>query len=353
MPIVAVRDLHQHKDGFDAAWWRQASEIGWTSTLVSEDLGGGSLSGFPMQDAVIVAEEMGRLVAPGPFLPVNVVASALSECGSADQQASVLPGLLAGEALASWAFAEPGSTWDAASIGVTLTPTGDDAVVLDGVKAYVEAGAAATWFLVSARTGAGLSQVLVPADAPGVHVTACHSLDLVRRFAEVRFDGVTLPVSAVVGSIGGAAEQIERQLQIALVLQCAESVGAIDRAFEFTLEYMHDRYAFGRPIASFQSLKHRIADTLLALESMKATTDAAAKAIDDGDAQASRLVSVAKAYVGEKAPLIVQEFVQLHGGIGVTWEHDLHLYLRRTTLNRSLYGSPEQHRERLCMLLGV
>jgi alkylation response protein AidB-like acyl-CoA dehydrogenase len=175
----------------------------------------------------------------------------------------------------------------------------------------------------------------------------------VRRFGTTTFDRVTLPTSAVVGEIGGAAAQVERQLQLALVLQCAEIVGLLDRVFEFTLEYMHDRYAFGRPIASYQALKHRIADMLLWLESAKGTTDAAIAAVDERADDASRLASVAKSYVAEKAMTIIQECNQFHGGISQTWEHDLHLYLRRATVDRALYGTPEQHRERLCVLLGI
>jgi alkylation response protein AidB-like acyl-CoA dehydrogenase len=358
MPLTAVRELRETPDGFDRGWWAQAAELGWTSMLVPEDQGGGSLSGRPVRDAVIVAEEMGRLVAPGPFLPVNVVAAGLALDGSAEQQAAVLPGLLTGEHVATWAFAEPGGAWDAAGVQLRAEADGAD-VVLDGTKAYVEAAAVADWFLVSARTGDGLTQVLVPAGTPGVTLTPGRSLDLVRRYGELRFDGARLPASAVVGELGGAGAAIERQLEVALALQCAETVGITDRMYEQTLEYAQDRYAFGRPIASFQALKHRIADMLVWLECSKATTDDAVRGVDaaasgTGDAgEAARLVSVAKSYVGDHAVTIVHDCVQLNGGIGLTWEHDIHLYLRRALLNRAVYGTPEQHRERLCALLNV
>ena len=151
----------------------------------------------------------------------------------------------------------------------------------------------------------------------------------------------------MVGEVGGAADAVERQLEIALALQCAETAGAADRVFEFTVEYAQDRFAFGRPIASFQALKHRIADMLQWLEFSKAVSDGAARAIDRGDADAARLASVAKAYVGDRCLDVIDDCVQLNGGIGVTWEHDIHLYSRRAAVNRAVYGSPEQHKERV------
>jgi alkylation response protein AidB-like acyl-CoA dehydrogenase len=169
----------------------------------------------------------------------------------------------------------------------------------------------------------------------------------------VRFDGVRVPASAVVGTVGGAAGDVDRQLQIALVLQCAEMAGAAYRVFEMTVEYAFDRYSFGRPLASYQALKHRYADLKLWVESCFATADGAARAVQEDAGRGAKLASVAKAYVGERAPEIIQDGVQLHGGIGVTWEHDIHLYLRRVTVDRALYGSPDDHLERVALAVGM
>jgi alkylation response protein AidB-like acyl-CoA dehydrogenase len=324
--IERVRELRDTEHGYDPAWWRRAAELGWTSLLASEDAGGGSLSGNPVSDAVIVAEELGRAVGPGPFLPTNVVVSALGD-------SEYLPGLLDGSTTAAWALD-----------GDCEARVEGDEVVLNGEKTHVEAGASADVVLVVA----GSVQVLVPRDHPGVTVIPGRSLDLVRRFARLVFDDVRVPRSAV---LEGA--DVERQLRLALTLQSAESVGVMDRVFEFTFAYLGDRYAFGRPIASYQALKHRVADMLLHLESAKATTDAAARALDSDDPEAGRLVRIAAAYVGDTAPTFVQECVQLLGGIGQTWEHDIHLYLRRATLNRAVFGTPEQHREQIVVRLGV
>jgi alkylation response protein AidB-like acyl-CoA dehydrogenase len=350
-PLTTVRELWDTTDGFERSWWNKAAELGWTTLFVPESAGGGSLSGNPTQDAVIVAEEMGRLASPGPFLPVNVVCAALARDGNGEQQNELFPGLLAGDIIATWAFAERGGTWDASGVALSAEPAGDE-LVLNGNKAYVEAAGVADQFLVTARTGDGLTQVLAPADTEGVTVTRGRSIDLVRRFGSIAFDDARVPLSSVVGEIGGAGDAVEHQLQIALALQCAETVGAADRVFEFTIEYAQDRYAFGRPIASFQALKHRIADMLMWLEFSKAISDAAARAVDRGE-DAARLVSVAKAYVGDRCLDLIDDCVQINGGIGVTWEHDIHIYSRRAAVNRAVFGSPEEHRERVATLLEV
>jgi alkylation response protein AidB-like acyl-CoA dehydrogenase len=349
-PLAMVRDLYSSPEGFDREWWRRAAELGWTSLFVPETLGGGSLSGQSTADAVIVAEEIGRLVAPGPFLPVNLVASALASAGSDEQQAAVLPGLLDGTTIAAWAFSEPNGQWDTAAIATTAIAD-HTGVVLDGAKAYVEAVGSADLVLVSARTGSGLTQVLVPTDAPGVTVTRGRSIDMTRRFGKIAFDNAWLPASAVVGEVAGAQADIHRQYQLAVALQCAGLVGATDRTLEFTLEYGRDRFAFGRPIVSFQALKHRIADMAVLLEGSKAVTEALVAAIDDDDASTSRMASVTKAYVGEHSLDIIDDCVQITGGIGVTWEHDIHLYNRRAAVDRAVLGSPEEHKERLLVLL--
>jgi alkylation response protein AidB-like acyl-CoA dehydrogenase len=304
-----------------------------------------------MLDVILIAEALGRLVAPGPFVPTNVVAATLSSVGSDAQRAETLASLLAGDVIAAWALTEPGGSWDGAGMRTVATRTGD-VYTLSGVKTPVEAGAQADVLLVTARTLHGLTQFLVPRDAPGVSVTPLEGLDLVRRFATVTFDGVTVPASAVVGGVGDADADVDRQLARAVVMRCAETAGATERTFEFTLEYAADRYSFGRPLASYQALKHRFADSKMVLEVCHAAVTTAARAVED-DVEADECASIAKSYVDDKAPEVIQDCVQIHGGIGVTWEHDLHLYLRRVTQNRALYGTPSDHRERLAVILGM
>jgi len=351
-PTTVVRGLESSSEGFDRAWWRQGAELGWASMLVPEEFGGGNLSGNGLLDLVLVAEEMGRLVSPGPLTPVNVVASAISEHGTAEQQQSLLGRLVRGECFASWAFYE-GAGRSADSVVQLEAEQSGTNFVLSGAKSMVEAANVAEHLLVTARSSRGLTNFLVPVDTPGVSVTNMNSLDIVRRFSDVTFDGVTLPPTAVVGEVGAAASEVERLLQIALVLQCHETNGATGRVFEITTNYSADRYAFGRPLNSYQALKHRFADMKMWLEGCHGIATHAARAVQQQASNAAELASAAKAYIGERATDIIQDCIQLHGGIGVTWEHDLHLYLRRATVNRLTYGTPVDHRERIASMLAI
>src|SRR5262249_45910555 len=173
-----------------------------------------------------------------------------------------------------------------------------------------------------------------------------------RRFSVVQFDHVRVPASALIGRAGEARDDVERQLQQALVLLSAEAVGAMQAAFDMTVEWAFDRYSFGRPLASYQALKHRFPPMATWLQASHAISDEAASAVTEGRPDAGELVSAAKAYVGEYGAELLQDCVQLHGGIGVTFEHDLHLFLRRLTLLRTLLGTPDAHRRRLARLVG-
>jgi alkylation response protein AidB-like acyl-CoA dehydrogenase len=351
VPLTKVRALAECPAGFDRGWWQKGAELGWTSLLVDEQHGGGSVSGEGLRDLALVAEEMGVMVSPGPLIPTNVVAQTLSCDASAELARLALPELLSGEAIATWCVAEPGRP--VTPDGMTLRARRDgDGFVLDGVKRPVEAGGEADWLLVTATGPDGLSQFLVPSSAPGMQITPLHGLDLVRRHAEIRFEDVPVPASAVVGVLGGASLSFERQIQSALVLQCAEIVGATDRVFDFTVQYAFDRSSFGRALASYQALKHRFADMKLWIESAQAITVDATRSVQAGAPDAAEVVRIAKAYVGERCPELIQDCVQMHGGIGVTWEHNLHLYLRRVVLHRQTYGDPIQHRDQVAILAG-
>lgn len=342
-PLARVRELHAAGLSFDPAWWRRAAELGWTALLVPEELGGGNVSGNGVTDLAMVAEQLGKTVAPGPLYPVSVVLTALAEGADAQAHADAIESLISGTAVASWAVCEPGRGWAPLEPTVTATPTGAGGYRLDGTKDRVEAGAQSDLLLVVARSGDEVRQFLVPADAAGVRVEPQQSVDLVKQYARVHFDGVLVAASAAVGSAADTEALIDRQSQIAQVLQCAEVVGVLQTVFDFTVQWALDRHTFGRPLASYQALKHDFADMKLWLEACRATTTAAVADVAARAPGASLSASVAKSYVGEMAGRIVQGCVQMHGGIGVTWEHDLHLYLRRVTLYRSLFGTPEEH----------
>jgi alkylation response protein AidB-like acyl-CoA dehydrogenase len=351
-PLDEVRRLAAEQPaGFDRDWWRRGAELGWTSMLVAEEHGGGCISERPLADLQLVVEEVGRMVSPGPLIPTNVVAAAISRSGM-PSQLEHLGGLLSGESIATWCpHGIPGRPAPAG--GVRATANGDG-LVLEGATPPVEAAAEADLFLVTARTDDGsVVQALVPADAQGLTATRTESLDLVRRFATVAFERVDVRADMVLGTPGSADADVERQLEDVVALQCAEMVGAVDRALEFTIEYAQDRFSFGRPLSSYQALKHRFADMKTWLEASHATAGAAARAVDSGSEHVAELISVAKSYIGDHAPFILSECVQLHGGIGVTWDHDLHLYTRRVVQDRTQFGTPQDHRERVATAMGI
>ncbi len=349
-PTTSVRALIDDPIGFDRTVWAQGAELGWTSMLVPESFGGGSVSGDGVCDLAIIAEELGSVLFGGPVIPTNVVAYALARAGSEQLAAEHLPGIASGEEIATWAVAEENDRWTGEDGTCRISETGAG-IRLDGVKVPVQDAHVADQLLVTATGSSGVTQVLVPADAPGVTVEPLESLDLTRRFSRVRFDQVEVPATSVVGQPGGAAADLEMQFALAVALQCAETVGATDRLYDVTLEYTKDRKAFGRPIGSYQALKHRLVDMLLWLESAKAASDAAVKAVQfelDGPTAAS----IAKSYVGEHCPVILRECLQLHGGIGYTWEHDVHLYIRRVETNTAILGGPDYHHDRLATAIG-
>jgi alkylation response protein AidB-like acyl-CoA dehydrogenase len=345
VPTAKLRALRDDPVGFEHDYWRRGAELGWTSLLVSEERGGGSISGQGLVDLAVIAHEFGRHAAPGPLVTTNVVAAALSDAGG-DEHAAVLGELLSGGAVASWCFGEPPPDDRLGEVALDVRVDGSE-VVLNGVKRPVESAGRADHLLVTGRTGPDLTQVLVPSDARGVTIEPMKTVDLTRRFGAVTFDGVRVPVGAVIGDLGGAAEQVERQLQVAAVLLSAEAVGAMQSAFDTTVEWAFQRYSFGRPLASYQELKHRFADMTSWLEASHAISDAAAGAVAARAPDAADLASAAKAFSGEYGAELVQDCVQIHGGIGVTFEHDLHLFLRRVTVNRALCGTPADHRQRL------
>jgi len=348
-PLDKVRELAQSDDGFERDYWRQGAELGWTSLLVGEDYGGGSISGAGVVDLTLVADAFGANAAPGPLLPTNVVAAALARAGTDEHRAEVVPALLAGELVATWAVSEPAPNDRLGAITTTALPDGDD-FVLSGSKSPVEAAVQSEQLLVTARTDSGLAQFLVPTDASGVTIKPIKSIDMTRRYARVDLDGVRVPASAAVGTPGDADADVERQLQVAIVMLTAESVGAAQRVFDFTVDWAFNRYSFGRPLASYQELKHRFADMKMWLEASHALASAAAHEVQDEAGGAPETVSVAKAYTGQYLAELVQDCVQMHGGIGLTYDHDIHLYLRRVTVDRVTYGSPADHRERITAL---
>lgn len=347
-PLDVVRQLVGGKTDMPPGYVRGAAELGWFSLLVPEELGGGSVSGDGFRDAAVVAAERGRRLQPGPFVPMNVVAAALAAAGSVAQRRDVLGPLTEGAAVATWVVSDRHGAWaPAEAISAERSP---DGFVLSGRAGVVQDAALADWFLVTAAAPDGPSQFLVAGSTPGISVRPLDAHDITQRFADLELLDAVVPTDALVGPAGGAEEDIERQFQQALALSVAETVGSLDGLFEMTRQYALDRTAFGRPIGSFQAVKHQLADLSLLVEAAKAVSAAATRAVQANQHEAGEIASIAKAWVGDIGIEVAQGCFQIFGGIGYTWEHDLHLFLRRITMNGLLFGQAEWHRERICRI---
>jgi alkylation response protein AidB-like acyl-CoA dehydrogenase len=349
-PIAKLRERAFDDADFADAYRRQAAELGWFSLVVPEEHGGGSVSGNGVLDAALVAYTRGRLLQPVGFVGANVVACALATAGTDAQREGALAEIMAGEAPAAWVV---GNAFGAPQLdGVIDAAPNGDGWSLTGTAVMVEDADAGAWLLVSAATPDGPAQLLVAPGTDGVSFAPVDGLDLSRRYADVTFSGAAVPASAVVGSVGDRALG-ERLLALASALTVAECVGAMHQELEMTVDYAKQRIAFGRPIGSFQAIKHLLADSSTMLEVSKAVALAAARQTGDGDPHAAQAASQAKAFVGDAAMDHAQACFQVFGGISFTWEHDQHLFFRRITTGAEQFGDAAWHREHVCVLAGI
>ncbi|MFF5141609.1 acyl-CoA dehydrogenase family protein [Streptomyces sp. NPDC013157] len=343
-PIEHVRAWADRTEDVDPEVWRLTADLGWPGLGLPEEYGG---AGQGLVELALVAEEMGRALGRGPVTSTAVAGRALAATGSAALRAEVLPVLAAGSHWATWAFAEPHAPWSLDGVRATARSDGD-AVVLDGAKTAVQDAGGARWLLVTARQDGVPASFLVDRAAPGVTVGRQRVLDLTRSFHEVRFDGVRVPPDRRLTAGPG---EIQRLLDEASVLRCADALGVMERMLELTVEHTTSRVQFGRPIGTFQAVKHACADIALRVHGARAAGYYAAMAADAGAEDAGRAACAAASYVAAAAGEVAGRALQLHGGIGFTWEHELHLHLRRARADSVLYGDAAVHRDRLCTFL--
>jgi len=328
----------------DATLWRLAAELGWVGIALPEEYGG---SGQGLVELSIVAEEIGRALARGGFLPSMLVGNAVTRSTSPELRAEVLPALADGSAGASWAFAESGAPWTLGGIQTTATTSGDT-VILDGIKTAVQDADSSRWLVVTALHEGEPTSFLVDRDTPGLSVRRQHVLDLTRSFYKVRLEGVRVPVTR---RLDGGPAAIQQLLDDACVLYGAEAVGVMDTMLQLTLDYLKVRVQFGTTIGTFQAVKHKCATMAMLVHGSRAALDYSAMAADAATPDASQACCVAASFISSSVGDVAGEALQLHGGIGFTWEHDLHLFLRRAKVDGVLYGDASVHRERLCGLL--
>jgi alkylation response protein AidB-like acyl-CoA dehydrogenase len=347
-PISTVRELMETSGGLDAAVWRQAGEqLGLQGIAIPEEYGG---SGFSFAEQAIVLEELGASLYGGPYLASAVfAASALLASPDEDARKTYLPGIASGEVIATLAFTEEDGSWDPAAIRLTATADGDS-WRLDGRKSFVLDGHTAGLILVVARTGDDLSLFAVQADASGLARTALPTLDQTRKLARLDFDAVP---ANLIGSAGDGTAVLSHVLDVAAIAQAAEQLGGAQRALDMAVEYAKVRHQFGRPIGSFQAIKHRCADLLLEVESLRSAVQYAAAAVAEDSPEVPMVASLVKAYASDVYFHVAAENIQIHGGIGFTWEHDAHLYFKRAKASELFLGDASYHREHLATRIGI
>ncbi|MFD8276171.1 acyl-CoA dehydrogenase family protein [Streptomyces flaveolus] len=342
----AVRaSLARHEGA--AAWGPLTEQIGVAGLAVPEEYGG---AGYGAREVHVVMEELGRTLSPVPCLGSAVLTvQALLASGDAGACARLLPGLALGRTVGALAWAERGS-WDPAAIRAAAARGPGGTWLLTGTKEFVLDGAGAGLLFVAARTEAGVCLFEVPVDGAGVRREPAVTMDPTRAQARIVLDRAE---GRLIGVEGDGGRALRHVLDLACTALAAEQTGAAERCLELTVAYARERVQFGRPIGSFQALKHRLADAYVLVESARSAAYGAACAAADGSPELTRRAAVAKSACSEAFSTVAGETIQLHGGIGITWEHDAHRYFKRAHGSAQLFGTPAWHRGRLAEDLGL
>jgi alkylation response protein AidB-like acyl-CoA dehydrogenase len=346
-PIAWVRSRLDEGQEVPSDFWSRAAELGWLGLLIEPSLGGAGLGPLEL---VALAQELGRALIPGPFLGSAVLATrALDAAGTREQRERWLPRLARGESVACIAIPEMRLGWGPDRVPFEAAASGGSGFRLGGLQTFVPDADLADLLLVPARSGGELRLFAVERGAPGLEIRALASIDPTRRMCELHLDGVEVGAAAVLGA-AASWPAIERAVDLGRVALCAEMVGGAERVLEACVDYARTRVQFGKPIGSFQAIQHKCADMLLRVEAARAATFAAASALAHGDPDASRDASIAKAYCSEAYRHVTTEGVQIHGGLGFTWDLDVQLYYKRAKASEMLLGDARWNRERIAEL---
>jgi len=348
-----VRRLMESDDSYDPGLWKKIADLGWTALGIPEAYGGVGT----FLDLIVVLEEAGRALLPGPFFAtMGLAVPALIESGTEAQKKEALGSIASGEARATLAMTEPSGRWDAGGITLSAKPVGGG-WQLDGVKLFVPDAAHADYIVVAARTRGeneqGISLFLVKGRPKGMTVTPLKTLDMTRRWSEVRFDGVQLEANALMGAVDTAWPRLRRALEWGSAALCAEMVGGAQKVLETSTDYAKTRHQFGKPIGIYQAVSHKLADMLVLSESGRSATYYAAWTVEADAPDRALAGSMAKAYVSDAYRKIAGDGIQVHGGIGFTWEHDMHLYFKRAKASEVTLGDATYHRELVAQALDL
>ena len=349
-PLTRVRQVMESDSGVDEDLWSAMAELGLQAMHIPEEFGG---AGFSLLETGIVLEELGRKVVAVPYLSSVVLGgSAVLAAGSDDQKAEILPQLGGGELRLALAITEEGRSWDPADIALEATADADS-FVLHGAKSYVVDGHNCHMLVVSAREGSGISLFLVPADDPQVSRSRIETMDMTRQQAKVSLDGVRVPASSRLGAAGSGVATLEHVYDVAAAMLAFEQLGGAQRCLEMSVEYARERFQFGRAIGSFQAIKHKCADMLVQVESARSAAYYAGWAAAEDPDELAVAAPTAKSYCSDAYFFCAAENIQVHGGIGFTWEHDAHLYFKRAKTSQLLFGDSAEWRTRLASRIGV
>lgn len=343
-PIAEVRKLMETETAFDPALWSKIAGQGWTGMILPEEHGGFAMG---MVEMAATFEEMGRALLPGPFFSTVLMAGPLldrSPDGAAKQEC--LSAISSGEAKAAVALLEESASWSPGAVQLKAASSGG-AYVLDGRKLFVFDAAIAGFLICVARLNGELALFLVPGKARGLRIADLPAMDATRKLYEVTFDGVSLPRENLLAEGKPARAALDHMLNVATVGLVAEMTGGMQRLLEMTVEYAKTRKQFGRPIGQFQAVQHLCADMLVYTESSRSAAYFAAWAIQEGVPEATLAVSVAKAYASDAYREVGNRAIQVHGGMGFTWENDAHLFYRRAKASELAFGDATYHRERI------
>ena len=337
-----VRSMIEDGKGYSDALWGEMAKLGWLGLPFPEEQGG---AGLGLVELCLVLEELGRAAYPGPYFASVVLGGlGLMLGGSAAQKEKWLSAIAAGQARASAALLEDSLDWAPATTTATATRAGDG-WSLSGVKRFVPWAHVADVVLVPARSPEGLSLFLVDPKQAGVTLKPMVGIDLANRWSQMRLDGARVAANALVGQPGTAEPVLESLLRRAAVCASAEMLGAARRCLDMSVSYVKVREQFGQVLGSFQAIRHRCAEMLLEVENAHSAVYYAAWALEAGAEDAAVAASICKSYVSDAARKVCGDAIQVHGGIGFTWEYDLHLYMKRAKALEPLYGDAEFHRE--------
>jgi alkylation response protein AidB-like acyl-CoA dehydrogenase len=346
-PSAKVRELMETADGFDEGTWKQMADLGWFGMAIPEAYGG---IGYGFVEVTVLMEEMGKKLLPSPYFSSVVLgANAILNAGTEDQKKDLLGGIADGTTRAALAFVEPSGKWELDSIEATASGDGDSWTI-SGDKSYVIDGATANLLIVAAKTSKGISLFTVDPDAEGVERTPLQTLDMTRKQAKISFNNAP---AKLLGSEGAGAEALTKTLDQAAAALSAEMVGGSQACLDASTTYAKERYQFGRPIGSFQAIKHKCANMLMEVEMARSAAYYAGWAAAEDPDELPLAASLAKAYCSDAYFHAAAENIQIHGGIGFTWEHDAHLYFRRAKSSEIYLGDATYHRELVAQKLGV